>query len=128
MSAEESLPRPKCEKEDAHPPLAAALAGTMAVIVAIGLGIGFLIVKPSSDRATSLPGSDGVFQHGPSERTDIDDAWQSVQPPAKVNADGYAWIDRRAGIVQVPIGRAIDLVCEEQAKARPAPKPAPSSP
>ena len=49
------------------------------------------------------------------EKTDIEAAWTSVDPNATTAPDGYGWIDRRAGIVRVPIERAIDLVCAEEA-------------
>ncbi len=40
-------------------------------------------------------------------------------PPAAApsSPDGYGWIDRRAGVVRIPIDRAIDLEVEDDARA-----------
>jgi hypothetical protein len=123
MNEEDPLPRPKCEREDAHPVVPAVLAGSMAVIVAVCLLCGFLIAGRTGNRASGLPGPEGIFQHGPQERTDIDRAWDTVNGSGGTVPDTYAWIDRQAGIVQIPIDRAIDLVCAEQKPEPASPKP-----
>jgi hypothetical protein len=116
MSEEESLPRPECEATDADPRVPALLAGAMVAIVAVCLLSGLLIVGRPEPAATLPQNNEGLFQHGPEERTDIEAAWTSLDPTAAPVPDGYGWIDRRAGIVRVPIDRAIDLVCAEQAR------------
>jgi hypothetical protein len=121
----DSLPRPKCEASDADPAVPAILAGSAAAIVAVGLLCGLLIMGHSRARAPEFQADDGLFQHGAGATTDIERAWREIgQAPAAVPG-GYAWVDRSAGIVQVPIGRAIDLVCAEQARAAVAAKPSP---
>jgi hypothetical protein len=37
---------------------------------------------------------------------------------------GYAWVDRDAGVVRIPIERAIELLAQRGLPARPAPAPA----
>jgi hypothetical protein len=114
MNDEDSLPRPKCEREDAHPAVAAVLAGSLGVIVAVCILGGYLIAGHAGNRGEGLPAAEGIFQDGANERTDIDRAWDTVRQKTGTVSDRYAWIDRRAGIVQVPIDRAIDLVCAGQ--------------
>ena len=113
MKEEEILPRPKCEASDADPRVAAILAGSMAAIVAVGLLFGLLLVGRPEGMGTEA--DPGLFQHGPEARTDIEAAWTALGKNAASVPDQYAWVDRRAGVVQVPIGRAIDLVCAEEA-------------
>ena len=122
MNDEESLPVPDCEREDAHPAVAAVLAGSLAAIVAACILGGYLVAGHAGNRGPGLPGSDGVFQNGAHERTDIERAWETGDQKAGTVADRYAWIDRRAGTVQVPIDRAIDLVCAEQKPPSGAPE------
>jgi len=115
MSTDEKLPRPGYEPKDADPRVPALLAGAMVAIVAVSLLAGLLIVGRPEHSATPSQNNEGLFQHGPEEKTDIERAWTSVDKESSPIPDGYAWIDRRAGIVRVPIDRAIDLVCAEQA-------------
>ena len=126
MSGEDPLPHPKCERTDAHPSVPAVLAGTMVVIAAVCLLCGFLIAGRAGNRGPGLPGRDGLYEDGATARTDMERAWAALDRKAGTVPDGYAWIDRRAGIVQVPIDRAIDLVCAEQAQAAGAPEARPS--
>jgi hypothetical protein len=123
MNDADPSPRPRCEQKDADPAVAAILASSMAAIVAVGLLCGLLIMRAHSGATMpeSQPGDD-VFQHGPEARTDMEHAWESLDHDPTAVANTYAWVDRGAGVVQVPIGRAIDLVCEDQARAPSAPK------
>jgi hypothetical protein len=123
MNDEDPLPRPKYEREDAHPVVPVVLAGSMAVLTAVCLLCGFFIVGRTGNRVSGFPGPGGIFQHGAEERTDIDRAWDTVNRSGGSVPDTYAWIDRRAGIVQVPIDRAIELVCAEQKPAPAASEP-----
>jgi hypothetical protein len=121
MNDEDSLPPPDCEREDAHPAVAAVLAGSLAAIVAVCILGGYLVAGHAGNRGPGLPGADGIFQNGTHERTDIDRAWDTIHQQAGTVADSYAWIDRPAGIVQIPIDRAIDLVCAGQKPTAAAP-------
>jgi len=123
MNDEETLPTPKCEREDAHPAVAAVLAASMVAIVAVCLVCGWLIVGRTDKPGSGPMGADSLFQHGPQDKTDMELAWETVDPKPGTAPDRYAWVDRRAGIVQVPIDRAIDLVCAEQKPPSEAPKP-----
>jgi hypothetical protein len=123
VNDEPSLPTPKCEAKDAHPAVPAVLAASMAAIVAVCLVCGWLFVGRTVNPGSGAGGADSLFQHGPQERTDMERAWETVDPKAGTVPDGYAWVDRDAGIVQVPIDRAIDLVCAEQKPPSVAPKP-----
>lgn len=114
MSNEDSLPRPNAEEQDANPRVVAAVAGSLLLLVGLGLFGGRITLGHSRpENGNSTRGADEVFQHGVLARTDIVRSWDEIGRTAQ-NIDTYGWADRGKGIVQVPIDRAIDLVCEEQ--------------
>jgi hypothetical protein len=114
MSKEDTLPRPNAENSDAKPRVVAALAGSLLLLLGLGLFGGRIALGYSHPQAgSSARAPDELFQHGVQAMTDIDRSWGEIAGTAQ-NIETYAWIDRDKGIVQVPLDRAIDLVCEEQ--------------
>jgi hypothetical protein len=63
------------------------------------------------------------FTEGPTERTSIEQDWSSLQEETKRRLESYGWIDRKAGIAQIPIERAMDLMVERAKQNPPAAKP-----
>jgi hypothetical protein len=112
----DSISRPRCEREDARPAVAAVLAGSLAAIVAACVLAGLLVAGRRANRGAPFAPQESLFQNSPAERTDVERAWESIDA-GRAGVDGYSWADRRAGIVRIPIGRAIDLVCAEQNSA-----------
>jgi hypothetical protein len=105
------------------------MAVSLAFLVVLGLVGGMLAIGRTNLHAeASLRGSDELFQHGVQARTDVDSSWEEIDRVPAPSTTGYAWVDRRAGIVSVPIGRAIDLVCAEQRNADHGREPPHSSP
>lgn len=123
MNDPEPLPRPAYEPRDAETRVVAATAASLAAIVGMCLAVGGVIHHGESARpgAGSRPEADASFRHGAVARTDIDESWDEIDRAAREHLQGYAWVDRREGIVRIPIERAIDLVCGEQRPANPAP-------
>ena len=120
MSEGEPLPSPAYEPRDAEPRVIAITAASLAAILALGIAVGAL-ARPgdAGRRAAAVPaGPDAFFQHGPDARTGVEESWAEIGRAVQGHLAGYAWIDRQAGTVRIPIDRAIDLVCEEQ-KPRP---------
>jgi hypothetical protein len=117
MTARETSTRPGAETEDASPKLVGAIVASLTLIVAFGLIGGMLIVRRSDMEAEEMQrGSDEFFEHGILAASDVDRSWAEINRSSASETGGYAWIDRRSGIVRVPIDRAIDLVCAEQGK------------
>jgi hypothetical protein len=115
MNMQEPRARPEAETEDAHPLLVGVIATSLVLIIGFGLLGGFLIVGRADIQAEKLAhGSAASFEHGVVEASDISRSWAEIDQSSAPDMEGYAWIDRRAGIVRVPIGRAIDLICAEQ--------------
>jgi hypothetical protein len=117
MTTQEPVKRPEAETEDAHPMLVGVIASSLGLIVGLGLFGGLLFVGRPEIRAERLVrGSDETFEHGVVAASDIERSWAEINRSTASEAENYAWIDRRAGIVRVPISRAIDLICEEQGR------------
>jgi hypothetical protein len=71
--------------------------------------------------AASQPRVSSPFQDGPEARTDVDRSWAECERDTRSHLSGYGWVDRPAGIVRIPIDRAIDLVCAAEARRSAAP-------
>jgi hypothetical protein len=115
MNDLDGVPRPDAEVEDASPRVVAMMAVLLVLLVALGLAGARLALSHSLPRTELASyGDDELFQHGVQASTDIERSWQEIDRATSLGARCYAWVDRRAGIVQIPIGRAIDLVCAGQ--------------
>jgi hypothetical protein len=125
MRNPDPLPRPAYEPQDAEPRVIAATAASLAAVVGICIVVAAVIHSGEAGGRGSGPpaGPDSFFQHGPQAGTAVDHSWAEIDLAVHAHLGGYAWVDRRAGIVRVPIDRAIDLVCAEQ-KQPPPPAPA----
>ena len=117
MTTREPATRPEAETEDASPRLVGAIAASLTLIVSFGLLGGILFVSRSDMAVEKIQrGSDESFEHGILATSDVDRSWAQIDGSSVPETGGYAWVDRRAGIVQIPIDRAIDLICAEQVK------------
>ena len=106
--AETSSRRPDYERSDVSPRLVGLLAAGLAI---------FLIVTPYLLRAiypvamfaTAIPPS-----QSPAPRLQVDPAaeLETFRRAEDARLSSYGWIDRQQGIVQLPIGRAIELTAE----------------
>jgi hypothetical protein len=112
MNGEDSMPRPKAEKQDAQAGLVAGIAAVLAALVVIGL-LGGMVALHGIGRHSdgSASSAEERFQHGVQATTDVERAWVEIDRGDGGAPGTYAWINRPSGIVQVPIGRAIDLIC-----------------
>jgi hypothetical protein len=115
MSGAEQLPSPDYEPEDAMPSIVVITGATLAGILALGIGVAALLHSRELHRSAGRPPpADTLFQHGPDDRNSIAEARDQVDRTVGDHLEGYAWIDRRAGIARIPIERAMDLICREQ--------------
>jgi len=94
-----------------------ALAMVIGVLGSLALAREILRLQPP---APAL-GGEGSFRHGTEARSDIARAWAEQDATVCDHLERYAWVDRTAGIVRIPIDRAIDrmLADEQERKARP---------
>jgi hypothetical protein len=123
MTDEPPLPAPRYERTDADPRLIAGLAAALAALTALGIVGGIAALGWPRGHPPAGPSSRAAatsFETGPTAQTATARSWERYVRETRAHLDGYGWIDRRAGIVRVPIDRAIDLLCPP-AGAAPAP-------
>ena len=116
MNAEYPRSAPESEKTDASPGLMALMAFGLVSIVGLCLLVaaGVYRHRDRSEVIESTLAPDGRFQNGVDERTGIEQAWKEQDRMVHEHLDGYGWVDRAAGIVHIPIDRAMDLMLAEQ--------------
>jgi len=125
MNARLTESRPGHEDSDARPRFVGLIAGSLMALVAAGLLMGWVFVE-AGEGAASQPRVSSPFQDGPEARSGVDKAWAECERDTRSHLSGYGWVDKPAGIVRIPIDRAIDLVCAAEARkpASPAGRPA----
>jgi hypothetical protein len=91
---------------------------SLRVVVLFALGIPLLIATAllvarqltltaeGGGRAAALAEA-GRFQHGPEERTSIAEEWAKLDSAEAERLETYGWVDRRNGIVRIPIEQAM---------------------
>jgi hypothetical protein len=113
------------ERTDARPRLGVILAGAIALGVAGSLlaAWGLLAAGRPRSEAPAL-GASGLFAHGPEEEgTGLAAAWPAIDAENREHLETYAWIDRPAGVVRIPIGQAMERLAHDP--ALPAPEASP---
>lgn len=123
MTTHPHTPGPGHERQDVNPRavMIAAAALTVALVLA-AIGAGFLLLHYTSREARrSAPASPLAESYGrrvpPEPRLQADPLGDLHALRAEEDAllDGYAWVDRGAGRVRIPIARAIDILSERAA-------------
>jgi hypothetical protein len=103
-----TAPREKHERTDATPRLAGLIAAGVALGLALALLAGWAIVSAGSRPMAARLGPAGLFAHGPDERTGIEEEWPKLEAETRQHLAGYGWVDRSAGVVRIPIERAME--------------------
>ena len=119
------LPRPRYEPADAEPRVVGLIAAGLAALIVLGLVAGWAYLAVRQHTAPREGPAAAGFQDGPAYRTSIDAAWDGYQRDIRSHLVGYGWVNRPAGIVHIPVERAIDLLCAGPAAGRPDGQPAP---
>jgi hypothetical protein len=109
------------ERTDASP----RLVGLIAAAVALGIGLSFLtawaIFAAGSRAGAPALGGEGLFAHGPAERTSIEEEWPKIAEENRQHLATYGWVDRSSGIVRIPIEQAMERVAAAPAGTRGTP-------
>ena len=112
----EARPNPGHESTDASPRLVRIMAAALA------LGIGAVLIASygvfSAGRAhralAPALGPAAAFQYGPEEQNATEQAWKEIDAETRQNLDTYGWVDRRAGVVRIPIDRAMAVMAGQK--------------
>lgn len=88
----------------------------LALLVFIALSMGILALLYHShlggQRKEALGGGKASFEHGDQMETSIEAEWKKLDGEIALHLQGYRWVDREKGVVQVPIERAMALLAE----------------
>jgi hypothetical protein len=100
----------------------ASVRGLVTAVVAIAVGtlaamgvVRLMMLGPeNAPAAFGIATREGSFTHGPEEQTRIQQSWDELERELAESTGGYGWVDRDAGIVRVPLERAMELVVAEE--------------
>ncbi len=115
MSAETKLPAADYERRDASPTGLLLTAAGLAIGMAIAFGVAralYVSELPEAHTPAAF-GRQTSFSHGAQAQTGIAADWVKQDAAVREHLQTYGWIDRRAGVVRIPIDRAIDLLVAE---------------
>ena len=118
------------ERDVTFPPVVIGLVGLAVLgIVSALLMFGFFQLLGSQQARLSPPPSDLAQRYGrqepPAPRLQPDPVQDLKDMRAEENAllTTYGWVDRSAGVVRVPVQRAMELLVRRGLPARPEAKP-----
>lgn len=121
MSAYGPQSTPGRGRKDASPSAKALTTLSLLSIVGLCLIAAVWVYRHSgrneADESTTETGS--RLQNGLEERTGIEEAWKEQDRRVNEHLAGYGWVDRAAGVVHIPIDRAMDLIVAEQKSSGP---------
>lgn len=97
-------------------------AGLLALMVALSIGTSLWMYYARYHGPGAVPtaGRTTSFQHGAEEKIGILVDYAKVEQSRRDQLERYRWVDRNAGVAQIPIERAMDLIA---AGRQPAPAP-----
>lgn len=118
--------QPRYESSDADPRLIAAIAAGVSLFL-IGAPLALLLFYP---QASIAPGGFDPSKLPPPPRLQTDPSKDRVALHAEEERQltGYGWINRNAGIVRIPIERAMELIVQRGILGWDEPAPAPDLP
>src|SRR5689334_25310182 len=108
MNSAESLPPPHYERTAGSPRLVVLSAGALVAGIAVVLLVSARIARHHDGVRAIAP--ELLFTYGPQERTSIARDWTAQDAAVREHLETYGWNDRGAGIVRIPIDRAIELM------------------
>jgi len=105
------------ERDTARASRVALVGATLLVAIAIGLVVAWRVQPLLASR----PASDAQAAAAEVARYDFEHAqgWLrhrevgSVRSASEHKLDSYGWVDRRAGVIHVPVERAVELLLHE---------------
>lgn len=96
-----------------------ALAIVAAIVLAISIGLfRFFVARPADVRANPMASEAPRFPPSPRIEEHPAGELQQLRQQEDRTLTTYGWVDRQAGIVRIPIDRAIDLQLQRGFPAR----------
>src|SRR5689334_18406991 len=85
-------------------------AGAIGASVVIAIAVAWIFIAAQGGTVSAVHAPPAQLQPPPEPRPLHDLAAFRAEEAAKTSR--YAWIDEQAGVVQIPVGRAMDLLVE----------------
>lgn len=122
MNITEPLPPARHEPTDGSPAIVVLAGCVLAAGIALSLiACGLLYGTHYRGRPTTrAAGIESSFRHGPDERTGIARDWIAQDAIVRAHLGTYGWVDRRTGVVRIPIKRAMAVLAAEAERPQPA--------
>lgn len=117
MNAASQLPPARHEATDGLPRVVAFTGCGIALGIALVLAASAWIYPSNSGKSGTPAGSSRElsFENGPDATTGVARDWAAQDQAVHDHLEIYAWIDRPAGVVRIPIERAMKLLATESA-------------
>jgi hypothetical protein len=115
------------ELSDLRPGYVALFGIGLAVVIGIVLILTFLLMHYKTAqherRDAPLPGLARERQATPQPRLQVDahNELREMRAAEDRMLSSYGWVDRDAGIVRIPVGRAMEILADKGLPARPQP-------
>jgi hypothetical protein len=92
--------------------IAAGILGSGIIFSLLLAGLLFLRVRNSAGSR----GPERSFRHGPAVESDIVRDWRAQDEAVRRHLENYDWVDHQAGLVRIPVQRAMDLMAQDSGK------------
>jgi hypothetical protein len=117
------------ERDVSFGPVVRGLAGLVALLVVTGLLMrlvfGFLAEREAKDSPPANPLAQSFGRQVPPEprlQTEPLQELQTLHAEEDAVLTSYGWVDRKAGVVRIPVQRAIELLGQRGLPARQSPR------
>lgn len=120
MSSILDLPPADYEPRDAQPKRLLAVAAGLAggIVLALTIALLLYITHDPDAMAANAVMRQTSFRESVHAQTDIAADWASQDTAVREHLHTYGWVDRNAGVVRIPVDRAMDLLLDEAAKPK----------
>lgn len=101
------------ETEDASLRVIGQTGACIAALIAVGLLVAWALgaAQPGDRRQARNQG----FRYGPADVSEIAREWPALEREWRQNLGTYGWIDRKAGVVRIPIEQAMKRLAHPSA-------------
>lgn len=118
------------EVGDARPMLVVYCALGLFFIIFSIMGIAAWLLQELRPKHSQQPVTQYQlnFRHAPYAETSIARDWVKIDQETKQRLETYHWVDRKAGVVAIPVERAMQIIGTEGLPSRPGQRPLFSAP
>jgi hypothetical protein len=115
MSSSGKLPPPDYETRDAaaRPVALAALVAACGVAGVLAVSAWIYHARYAGRPTAPFAAGEKTFTHGAEWQSSVARDWADQDRRTQHNLTTYGWIDRKSGVVRIPIERAMSLIARE---------------